>query len=400
MVEPSSPSVGAQSKNVRKVTDISFDLSGPSLTQQQLIERQHILRYVNLFAAVFFIGIPIFMALFLISLVGSLAAILLPFIIVTVLFLAVWSAVLGKIFAKLVPKIFARFASINGFDYQPLQSGPTTNDLGVIFQPGSRKKITDEVVFRYRDRPARFYQYECTIGSGNSARQIKYSVLEVNLPRPVIHTLLDSRMTGQRNFNEASIPIPFASNQRLELEGDFNTYFDLYAPVQYGRQVLEILTPDTMHSLIDVSPVCDVELVGDRMYLYFPTQILTLDALQLAFSTLDKLSDDLETKILKLPATGQIDMTSSTQAADAIAATTRIKTSIWKQGGVIGVLFVLIMWVSYFLLATGLLTISRTDIFILWGAMWLVLLVIVLIRAIRQYVSGRALKERYAKRHQ
>ena len=60
----------------------------------------------------------------------------------------------------------------------------------------------------------------------------------------------------------------FRANQVVLLEGDFNSYFTLYAPQGYGTDVRYVLTPDLMALLVDEAGSYDVETIDDTLVIY------------------------------------------------------------------------------------------------------------------------------------
>ena len=52
------------------------------------------------------------------------------------------------------------------------------------------------------------------------------------------------------------------------LEGDFDTYFTLYAPKEYETDALYIFTPDVMQAAMDHGGGYDMEVVDDTFYVY------------------------------------------------------------------------------------------------------------------------------------
>ncbi len=58
--------------------------------------------------------------------------------------------------------------------------------------------------------------------------------------------------------------------QRLRLEGDFDRYFQLFAPVEYERDALYVITPNLMALLIDHLPGSCVETVDDLLIVTTP----------------------------------------------------------------------------------------------------------------------------------
>ena len=70
-------------------------------------------------------------------------------------------------------------------------------------------------------------------------------------------------LDGQQNGRDYSLK----SAQKLDLEGDFNSYFHLYS--EKGRQIesLSLLTPDIMQKLIDTARMYDIEVWDNNVCL-------------------------------------------------------------------------------------------------------------------------------------
>ena len=84
-------------------------------------------------------------------------------------------------------------------------------------------------------------------------------------------------------------------SQVLSLEGDFDSYFTLYAPEQYKRDALYVFTPDVMAALIDHGKEYDIEIVDDMMYFYSSTPF-ALDApeqYERTLAIIDTIRDEL-----------------------------------------------------------------------------------------------------------
>jgi hypothetical protein len=56
------------------------------------------------------------------------------------------------------------------------------------------------------------------------------------------------------------------NHETLSLEGDFNDYFTLQIEKGQEVNVLEILTPDVMQTLVNLSQKEDVEIMVDGLY--------------------------------------------------------------------------------------------------------------------------------------
>jgi hypothetical protein len=76
------------------------------------------------------------------------------------------------------------------------------------------------------------------------------------------------RMTLVPRGSRASFRAPlqaYARNQMMSLEGDFDKHFQLYAPTDYSRDALYVITPDLMALLIDHLPGSYVETFDDTL---------------------------------------------------------------------------------------------------------------------------------------
>ena len=81
--------------------------------------------------------------------------------------------------------------------------------------------------------------------------------------------VLDSKANNAL-FGSTSLPVAFARDQVLHLEGDFDRHFTLYCPKEYERDALYVFTPDLMALLIDETGDLDVEIRDDRLIVTRP----------------------------------------------------------------------------------------------------------------------------------
>ncbi|MDR0957047.1 MAG: DUF3137 domain-containing protein [Candidatus Nomurabacteria bacterium] len=107
-----------------------------------------------------------------------------------------------------------------------------------------------------------FALYEYTVESGKSRATHSLEFMSMMLPRRVPHLLLNSKR------NMVSVPVYNYQVQKIELEGDFNKYFTVYAPPNYHVDALQILTPDVMQAFIKYGQKYDFELIGNKLYAY------------------------------------------------------------------------------------------------------------------------------------
>lgn len=86
----------------------------------------------------------------------------------------------------------------------------------------------------------------------------RFRYLSIRVPGPVPHLLLTAT-----THQHTQVLLPGA--QRMSLEGNFDRFFETYAPEGMHRNALEVLTPDVMAGLIDYGTDWDIELVGDEL---------------------------------------------------------------------------------------------------------------------------------------
>ncbi|HSH56202.1 MAG TPA: hypothetical protein VK983_05270 [Candidatus Limnocylindrales bacterium] len=96
------------------------------------------------------------------------------------------------------------------------------------------------------------------------AETIHYSVVEVQLARPLPNMLFDSPKTHRRQFK-----LMFDASQKHSLEGLFDRHFTTYFPKYYSIDALSIITPEVMEAMLAADD-CDIEIDGDKLYLYKP----------------------------------------------------------------------------------------------------------------------------------
>ncbi|MFH6680807.1 hypothetical protein [Clavibacter michiganensis] len=97
------------------------------------------------------------------------------------------------------------------------------------------------------------------------ARRSGWTYVAVTLPVPLPHLLLDATVNDARG---GDLPASVRRGQRLSLEGDFDRHFRLYAPAEYERDALYLLTPDVMAALVDDAADFDVEMVDSTLVFF------------------------------------------------------------------------------------------------------------------------------------
>ncbi|OJX64426.1 MAG: hypothetical protein BGO95_08785 [Micrococcales bacterium 73-13] len=158
----------------------------------------------------------------------------------------------------------AAFAAANGLAYYATGGGPAYP--GAIFGRGSGRAIADHL-YRAEGRTLDYGNYEYTTGSGKSRQTHRWWFLALRLDRALPHMVLDSKANNAL-FGSTSLPVAFARDQVLHLEGDFDRHFTLYCPKEYERDALYVFTPDLMAACIDEAGAFDLEIVDDWLFAY------------------------------------------------------------------------------------------------------------------------------------
>jgi hypothetical protein len=164
---------------------------------------------------------------------------------------------------------YREFAEANNLNY--VNENKTYNrGPGTLFSHGHDLNTRNILSGVFPDK-LRFSVFNHTYdtGSGKSRTTHYATVMRVHLPRVLPHMVIDSHAEGGSS-NSSVLPIEFDRSQRIELEGDFHLYFSCYAPDKYGVSLLSIIGPDNMLTLMEHAAACDIEIIDDNLYLYWP----------------------------------------------------------------------------------------------------------------------------------
>lgn len=155
------------------------------------------------------------------------------------------------------------FAAKN--DWHLLHNETSQAFEGMIFDVGHSRRTTGYAMSQSSIIGA-IANHMYVTGHGKHQRSHSYGFVHIRLPRNLPHMVLDAR---KNNFlGISNLSTNFKSGQRLQLEGDFNKHFTLYAPQKYERDALYIFTPDIMQLLVDTVADYDVEIVGNSLFVY------------------------------------------------------------------------------------------------------------------------------------
>lgn len=113
------------------------------------------------------------------------------------------------------------------------------------------------------------FSYECN--ALDSTKHLTVGYMRIKLPRRLPHMVLNARKNDYLG-KISNLSVGFEGGQKVSLEGDFDQYFTLYAPVGYHPDAFYVFTPDVMRALIDSAAYYDCEIIDDDLYVYGVTE--------------------------------------------------------------------------------------------------------------------------------
>ncbi len=154
-----------------------------------------------------------------------------------------------------------KFAQANGFTLHHDETSP--GYAGMIFDEGRARTLKEALL---SSDGLEIGNYEYTTGSGKNQTTHIFGFVRLALARQLPNMVLDAKSNNFLAFS--NLPDSFDRSQRLQLEGDFNSHFDLYVPKQYERDALYVFTPDVMQVLINHGKMYDMEVVDNELFIY------------------------------------------------------------------------------------------------------------------------------------
>lgn len=113
-----------------------------------------------------------------------------------------------------------------------------------------------------------------------------YAVVTLRFNKRYPHLFLDSRKNGRSHT--------YSKKQKIELEGKFADYFDLYMPEGSQAGALTIFSPDVMQTIIDYGRPFDIEVEDNRVSLIGNGYAYTAENLQMMLACASTLSKEFE----------------------------------------------------------------------------------------------------------
>ena len=161
---------------------------------------------------------------------------------------------------KQADALFQQFAISNGFSFK----GKTLPDKlkGDLSNRGSIIIFAGDLVNgTIRDRSFVLFNCKCKAGSDDHSYTYYNTTLRLEYSSSFPPILMEYKTIG---------PSPFSgvATKKIELEGDFNKYFNLYTKKGFEVETLKIFSPDFMAKILDNWKGFSLEFVEDQVYIY------------------------------------------------------------------------------------------------------------------------------------
>ncbi len=180
-----------------------------------------------------------------------------PLGIVLIILWGIWNNILAK--------FYEQFAKRNGYDYR--RSGTVTG-TGALLEAGDSRDYFNIVRGRYLEHLITIFNYEYTVGSGKNRHSYHFTVFEIDYDRVLPNMFLRSD-----RHRWSTIKPKFQDGRRLDLEGNFDDYFDLFCEEKFEIEALQVFAPNIMEKLMKEWNNLNLEFVDDKIYIYQPKYI-------------------------------------------------------------------------------------------------------------------------------
>jgi len=189
----------------------------------------------------------------------------------------------GYIHNQVQIEFLKQFGASIGFAFTPTAALDTVS--GKLFTLGHDLSIVNVLSGTNDGLPMRIFSYHCTVGYGKQSHHFVFTVFESTLSKSIPEIILNPAGVdyGAETFS------PFDSHTHVQLEGDFNGYFNLSVPKGFEMEAYQIFTPNVMADLIDKAANLNFEFSGNRLYVYQRKELGTTAEMQGMFDLVDYL---------------------------------------------------------------------------------------------------------------
>lgn len=210
--------------------------------------------------------------------------------------IAIYFSYIGVLVKKYKNQLWDRFAAANGWALDNLTSVESTMPASLNF--GHSHHFSPIIKVQLSNTACDLFAYDCTTGYGRYSQTHYFTVAIAQLPKAVPHIMLTTVKA-----TDVDMKNDIANAETLKLEGDFSKYFALQVEKGQEIDVLTIITPDVMQTLVDYGQGEDIEMLGDQLYFIVRGDERDPEHVKQLIQSVAELSEQLKQNIsLSMPA--------------------------------------------------------------------------------------------------
>lgn len=213
-----------------------------------------------------------------------------------------------------------KFAEANGLTYRTGELDPERP--AALFRLGT-SRVASDLVAGPSPRPfeAANYSFDVWVARARMPRVANYVEFALRSPLPAMTVVTKAPDAAASGWE------PAAGQERLPIEGDLASRFDVLTAGATAEPVRHLLSPEVQAALIAVAERCDIEVVGDRLY------VIARRHLPMAEPAYWEWVDDLAALVALLEARGRAEEVAGPTAADPARRTRREALFAAPKGG-------------------------------------------------------------------
>ncbi len=156
-------------------------------------------------------------------------------------------------------KIWQQFALVNGWSVSADDAGEGLVPPSLQF--GHSQNSSPVITANLAGLQCDLFEFDTTTGGGRYKTTHYFTVATAPLPKSMPHMVLRAKKSLDSDMQN-----DMDNGETLQLEGDFNDYFKLQVEKGQEIDVLAIITPDVMQTLVNYNQAEDLEILGSSLY--------------------------------------------------------------------------------------------------------------------------------------
>lgn len=186
---------------------------------------------------------------------------------------------------------FQQFAKNHNLTYS--KSENLHDSECALFNIGHSPYFSNVFTGELHNVPLKLFNYIYTVGSGKHKQYKYFTVIRVtyNFKLPPVLLVVDNQYFG-------GIKAQFKNSVKIKTDVRLDNNFDLFTKEQYEIETLQIFTPEFISKMLENWPDCNLEFIGNKVYIYIPKYLKNKAKIEKLFLLGDFITDKLS-KTLK-----------------------------------------------------------------------------------------------------